>query len=117
VDPQSEVFELTFDLVLNEWLPFNDFLIVDILSQGENLLSLEVSFDSIVSVDSQAAIITCNGVRVMTKKYNLKFTNDNRVNNQLTATFTSFLLNAVWGITNVRLHQGCVGYSFFNPKT
>lgn len=70
-----------------------------------------------MSVDTQIAAITCNGVRVMTKKYNIKFANYNRVKNQLTAVFTSFLFNAMWGITNLRMQQGCLSYSIFNPKT
>jgi hypothetical protein len=87
------------------------------MSQNENILSLEISFDSRISVDSQVAIITCSGTRVMTRKYSIKFANYNRVNSQLTAVFTSFLFNAVWGITNIRLQQGCLGFSVFNSKT
>lgn len=90
---------------------------MDIVSQNENLFSLEVSFDERVAVESQAAVITCNQTRVMSKKYGLKFTNNNKVNNQIKVTFTSFLLSSFWGLTNVRLQQGCVGYSLFNSTT
>ena len=116
MDNLSDSFELTFDLVFSEWLPINDFLIVDILSKDDTLLSAEISFDTRISVNSQPAIIICNGIRTMIKKYSLKFSNSYKVG-QITAVFTSFLFNAFWGITNVRLIQGCLGYSHFNPKT
>ena len=61
-------------------MPFSDFLIVDISSQDSNLASSEISFESVMTVESQAAKIICGGTRVMSKKYSLKFANHNRVN-------------------------------------
>jgi hypothetical protein len=37
VDPFSEIFELTFNFLHTEWLPFNDFLIIDISSEKKSL--------------------------------------------------------------------------------
>ena len=37
VDPSSELFEVSFNILHDEWLPFNDFLIVDVSSNNKNL--------------------------------------------------------------------------------
>jgi hypothetical protein len=38
------VFELSFNLLRDEWMPFNDFLLIDISSREETLQSLEISY-------------------------------------------------------------------------
>jgi len=50
VDPLSDSFELSFGLILDQWFPFNDYLIVDVKSKKQSLYNLEVSFESRVSV-------------------------------------------------------------------
>jgi hypothetical protein len=37
VDPLSDIFELSFTLLQDRWLPFNDFLMLEISSQGQNI--------------------------------------------------------------------------------
>ncbi len=70
-----------------------------------------------VSVESQPAKIICDYKRVMSKKFSIKFASNGRVDNRLTVIFTSFLYSSTWGVTNIRLQQGCLGYSLLNPST
>jgi hypothetical protein len=116
VDPSSSVMELSFNLLHDEWLPFNDFLIIDLSSNSENIETLEVSFDSVVSINSQTAKITCEGKQVISQKFSFKFF-PKQISENITIIFTSFLFNAVWGITNLKLTQGCTGYSRLNSTS
>jgi hypothetical protein len=40
VNNNSQLFELSFNLIRDEWMPFNDFLLVDISSNEETLHSI-----------------------------------------------------------------------------
>ena len=59
VDPQSQIFEISFNILHDEWLPFNDFLIVDISSNSLNIQTLEISYDTKVNMNSHEALIIC----------------------------------------------------------
>ena len=65
MDPQGEVFELSFNLIHDEWLPFNDFLIVDLSSNYNNIETLEISYDIRKPVTSQSTNIICEGKRML----------------------------------------------------
>ena len=45
VDNSSQVLELSFNLLRDEWMPFNDFLLIDISSRAVTLQSLEISYE------------------------------------------------------------------------
>jgi hypothetical protein len=54
----------------------------------------------------------------MNEKYNIKIANTrNQIGNDLTFMFTSFLSGSNWGITNVKLIEGCNAFSKFDTKT
>jgi hypothetical protein len=40
VNTHSKMFELSFNLLRDEWIPFNDFLLIDISSKDETLQSI-----------------------------------------------------------------------------
>ena len=98
-------------------MPFNDFLIVDVSSKNENIETLEISYDTLIPVESQAAVMTCGGKRVMSKKFSIRFAGNGKVDNRLTVIFTSFLYSSTWGVTNIRLAQGCLGYARLDPTS
>ena len=101
----------------DEWLPFNDFLIVDVSSGGRNLHTLEISYDSRVNLASQALKIDCDGKQVLSQKYKVRVTNGGNVKGKLTVIFTSFLFNSIWAVTNIKLLQACSGFSMLDPLT
>jgi hypothetical protein len=37
VSSSSQLFELSFNLLRDEWMPFNDFLLIDISSKDETI--------------------------------------------------------------------------------
>ena len=117
VDQNAEIFQVSFNILHDEWLPFNDFLIVDISSANKNLQTLEISYDTKVNMNSHTVQITCEGKKVISQKYKVKVVNNNRVQNDLTLIFTSFLFNSIWGVTNLKLLQGCQGYSMLDSTT
>lgn len=117
VEGGSDLLELSFNLVREEWLPFNDFLMVDVSSNGNVIESLEISFETRIKVEAQPTSIICSGKKVLSEKYSIKIGNGGRVGSQLTVVFTSFLYSANWGLTNVQLLQGCSSFSLFDQKT
>lgn len=44
IDSNSQILSLSFNLLRDEWMPFNDFLVIDISSKDETLSSIEISY-------------------------------------------------------------------------
>ena len=44
VGSNVQLLELSFNMLHDEWLPFNDFLIVDLSSNNKNIATLEISY-------------------------------------------------------------------------
>lgn len=44
IDRNSQVISLSFNLLRDEWMPFNDFLLIDISSKEETISSIEISY-------------------------------------------------------------------------
>lgn len=117
VGENVQLLELSFNMLHTEWLPFNDFLIVDLSSNNKNIATLEISYETRVQVSSQIANITCEGKRVLNNKYSIKIINDANIKGNLTVIFTSFLFSSSWGLANLKLVQGCTGYSMYNAAS
>jgi hypothetical protein len=115
VSQGEAVYMLSFNLLRDEWMPFNDFLMVEVSSGDETVHSVEISYESRVKVESQTSVISCSGKRFMSEKYNIFITGS--VGTELTVVFTSFLYNSHWALTNTKLVQGCQGFSAFHEKT
>lgn len=54
---------------------------------------------------------------MVSQKYSIKVINSKKNYNDLTLIFTSFLYNSIWGISNLKVIQGCNQYSLFDSKT
>ena len=67
-------------------------------------------------MSSQAAEINCEGKRVINEKFVIKVVNNNRIGKTITVLFTSFLYDAIWGLSDIRLASGCSGYSMFDDN-
>lgn len=117
IDSNSQILSLSFNLLRDEWMPFNDFLLIDISSKDETLSSIEISYEKRVKVESQAAIILCGGKRVLSEKFNIKIVNDNNFGNSLTLVFTSFLYNSQWGLSNVKIVAGCTQFTSYDSAS
>jgi len=86
-------------------------------SGGTNLHTLEISYDSRLNLASQALKIDCGGKQVLSQKYKVRVTNGGKVKGNLTVIFTSFLFNAIWAVTNIKVLQACSGFSLLDPLT
>lgn len=75
---------------------------------------MEISYEVRVKVESQASTLNCSGKRFMSEKYNIPITGN--VDSELTVVFSSFLFNSNWAITNLKLIQGCKGFSSYDEK-
>jgi hypothetical protein len=117
VGSNVQLLELSFNMLHDEWLPFNDFLIVDLSSNNKNIATLEISYETRVKVNTQVTNITCEGKRVLNNKYSIKIVNDPKLKTNLTVIFTSFLFGSSWALSNLKLVKGCTGYSMFNPAS
>lgn len=59
--------------------------------------------------------ITCEGKKFINEKYNIKIVNKgNILGEDISLYFTSILYNSRWGITNIKLLEGCNNYVKYN---
>jgi len=68
-------------------------------------------------MNSHEVKINCEGKTVISQKYKIKVLNNGNIKGKLTVIFTSFLFNALWGLTNVKVISACKGYSLFDNTT
>lgn len=78
---------------------------------------MEISYESRIKIDSQITSVTCEGKKFISEKYNIKIVNSGRkISEDITLYFTSVLYNSRWGITNLKLLEGCNSFVKFSDK-
>ena len=57
--------------------------------------------------------MSCEGRRVFLENYRIVVRNP-QLGRKLKVVFSSFLFDGIWGISNIKLSTGCVGFATLN---
>lgn len=109
------MLELSFSLLRDEWLPLNDFLMIEIADHSTTLEMFEVSYETRSGPTPQNINITCNRTHVKVEQFRIRI-NKTETTDKIRVIFSSFLYDAVWGLTNVKLIAGCSGFSRWDSE-
>lgn len=90
---------------------------IDISSEEQAIESIEISYETRMNIDPQSTLINCSNKTVINEKYNIKIINSRKqIGNEITFIFTGFLFSSNWGISNIKLLEGCQAFTQYNDK-
>jgi hypothetical protein len=76
----------------------------------------EISYSSMITIGSQEINVTCDGRKVFLEQYHIKV-NKKITSPKVKVSFSSFLFEGVWGVTNLKFVTGCSGFTGLNNNT